>query len=136
MSWLEPLSEAILAEQYRIAAGQSGIDRSVYGPYLLRMDPEQLAVITMHAALNAFMSPESDADAVGSAPGTTRMTRLAVSIGTAVEAQHHVNQLEDMCHKRNKRRREVRDSSRVSTVVAQAWGEYVWPTLVAVLALT
>lgn len=109
VSWFQPLAQAIREEQFRVARGISGIDRSVYGPYLLLVDPEQLAVIAMHAAVNAFMSPESDAEAIGSAPGTTRMTKLAVAIGSAVEAQYHVNRLEKVCHTQNMRRREVRD---------------------------
>jgi hypothetical protein len=109
VSWFQPLAEAIRQEQAHVARGTPGVDRSVYGPYLLRLDPEQLAVIAMHAAVNAFMSPEADADAVGSAPGTTRMTRLAVAIGRAVEQQHNVNQLEEACHAHNMRRREVRE---------------------------
>lgn len=28
--------------------GTKGIDRKVYGPYLLLLEPEQLAVLTMH----------------------------------------------------------------------------------------
>lgn len=109
VSWFHPLTEAIRAEQYRIAKGESGMDRSVYGPFLLRLDPEQLAVITMHAAINAFMSPEEDADAAGSAPGTARMTKLAVAIGRAVEAQFQVNRLERACHEQNMRRKELKD---------------------------
>lgn len=109
VSWFRPLSEAIRAEQFRIAKGISGIDRFVYGPYLLRVGCEQLAVIAMHAAVNAFMSPEGDSEAIGSAPGTTRMTKLAVAIGTAVEAQHHVNRLEKVTHVANMKRRAVRE---------------------------
>ena len=109
VSWFKPLASAIREEQFRVARGLSGIDRCVYGPYLLRVDPEQLAVITMHAAVNSFMSPESDADAIGSAPGTTRMTKLAIAIGTAVEAQYLVNRLERVCRAQNRRRRDMRE---------------------------
>jgi hypothetical protein len=110
VSWFQPLADAIRAEQLRVAKGVSGVDRCVYGPYLMRVDPEQLAVIAMHAAVNAFMSPESDAEAIGSAPGTTRMTKVAVAIGSAVEAQHHVNRLEKVTHHQNMRRREIRQA--------------------------
>jgi len=108
VSWFRPLADAIRAEQRRVVKGVAGVDRCVYGPYLLRVDHEQLAVIAMHAAVNSFMSPESDAEAIGSAPGTTRMTKLAVAIGSAVEAQHHVNKLEHVTHDQNMRRREIR----------------------------
>ena len=101
VQWFKPLAEAIQEEQYKIANGAPGIDRSVYGPYLLQLDPEQLAVITMHAAMNCFMSPENEGDAVGARPGATRMTKLATAIGKAVEAQHHISELETVIHKQN-----------------------------------
>ena len=123
VSWFQPLADAIRAEQLRVAKGVSGIDRCVYGPYLLRVDPEQLAVIAMHAAINAFMSPESDAEAIGSAPGTTRMTKLAVAIGSAVEAQHHVNKLEKVTHHQNMRRREIRQAYEEGKMLRKRYDE-------------
>ena len=109
VNWFKPLAEAIQEEQYKIANGSPGIDRSVYGPYLLQLDPEQLAVITMHAAMNCFMSPENEGDAVGARPGATRMTKLSTAIGKAVEAQHHIDRLEAEIHERNMRVKEVRN---------------------------
>ena len=78
VSWFKPLAQAIEQEQRRIARGAPGIDRSVYGPYLLQLGPAQLAVITLHCAVNGFMSPENEGDAVGARPGATRMTKLYV----------------------------------------------------------
>ena len=109
VGWFKPLAEAIKEEQYHIAHGTPGIDRSVYGPYLLQLDPEQLAVITMHAAMNCFMSPENEGDAVGARPGATRMTKLSTAIGKAVEAQHHIDRLEDAVHKQNMKVKEIRN---------------------------
>ncbi|KAL4525788.1 hypothetical protein Ndes2526B_g09281 [Nannochloris sp. 'desiccata'] len=123
VSWFQPLADAIRAEQLRVAKGVSGVDRCVYGPYLMRLDPEQLAVIAMHAAVNAFMSPESDAEAIGSAPGTTRMTRLAVAIGSAVQAQHHVNKLEKVTHQQNMRRREIRQAYEEGKLLRKRYDE-------------
>lgn len=56
------------------------IDRTVYGPFLLLLEPQQLAVIAMHCTLHAIMelggtNPEMIV------PGQTRVTRLAVTIG-------------------------------------------------------
>lgn len=109
VSWFHPLANSIREEQDKIAQGVSGVDRSVYGPFLLRLDPEQLAVIAMHAVINAFMSPEVGADVVGSAPGTARMTKLALSIGRSVEAQYNINRLERQCHAQNMKKRGMRD---------------------------
>ncbi len=108
VSWFKPLADAIQEEQYKIAHGTPGIDRSVYGPYLLQLDPEQLAVITMHAAMNCFMSPENEGDAVGARPGATRMTKLSTAIGKAVEAQHHIDRLENAIHVQNMKVKETR----------------------------
>lgn len=108
VGWFRPLEEAIRAEQYRVAKGTSGLDRTVYGPYLLRLDPEQLAVIAMHATLTTFLSPDSDYEAVGATRGTSRMVKLATAIGRAVESQYHVNRLEGALHKQNMERREVK----------------------------
>jgi hypothetical protein len=63
----------------------------------------------MHCALNAFMSPESSGDAIGAVPGTTRMTKVAMSIGKAVETQYVVKRLQEECHRQNRKRRVVRD---------------------------
>jgi DNA-directed RNA polymerase len=110
VAWFKPLAQAIQEEQLRIAGGSPGIDRSVYGPYLLQLDPEQLAVITMHAALNCFMSPENEGDAVGARPGATRMTKLSTAIGKAVEAQHHIDRLESAMHEQNMAMKDVRNT--------------------------
>ncbi len=64
-----------------MAEGAPGLDRKQYGPYLLRLPPEQLAVIAMHCAINGFMMPEMHIEFVGSTPGTCRMTKLAMAIG-------------------------------------------------------
>ena len=117
----------------------------MYGPYLLQLDPEQLAVITLqyvltnmlHAprlnkvglfrivlnsscshspwlhfscAVNGFMSPENEGDAVGARPGATRMTKLSTAIGKAVEAQHHIDRLERAVHSQNMKMKEVRNT--------------------------
>ncbi len=110
VSWFKPLAQAIEEEQLRIAQGAPGIDRSVYGPYLLQLDPEQLAVITLHCAVNGFMSPENEGDAVGARPGATRMTKLSTAIGKAVEAQHHIDRLERAVHSQNMKMKEVRNT--------------------------
>lgn len=43
----------------QIIEGAKGIDRKVYGPYLLLLEPEQLAVLTMHRYAQAEMRPET-----------------------------------------------------------------------------
>ena len=61
--------------------GARGVDRSVYGPYLLLLEPEQLAVLTMHSAINSIVAPEESGGGAFSSPGQARVTRLALNIG-------------------------------------------------------
>ena len=127
--WFNPLKESIKEEQEKIVVGEPGMDRFVYGPYLLRLDPEKLAVITMHATMNAFMSPEEDAEAMGSSPGTARMTRLAINIGRAVESQYHVNRLEKEVNQRNKEIKEVRVLHAEGTALREKFEQNGWPDI-------
>ena len=39
---------AFVPHYVQVMLGSRGIDRSVYGPYLLLLEPEQLAVLAMH----------------------------------------------------------------------------------------
>ena len=125
--WFHPLKQAIQAEQEKVLMGEPGMDRFVYGPYLLRVDPEKLAVIAMHATMNAFMSPEEDAEALGSAPGTARMTRLAISIGRAVETQYHVSKLEREINERNKGIKRARTLHAQGVALREKFEENGWP---------
>lgn len=48
LRWFGPLTVAIQKEQQRVLLGAKGIDRKVYGPYMLLLEPEQLGVLAMH----------------------------------------------------------------------------------------
>lgn len=52
VKWFEPLVEAIDREQRDICERERGVDRSSYGPYLILLPPEVLAVITIHEVVN------------------------------------------------------------------------------------
>lgn len=56
------------------------VDRTVYGPFLLLLEPQQLAVIAMHCTLHAIMELGGTNPEIV-VPGQTRVTRLAVTIG-------------------------------------------------------
>lgn len=80
--WFAPLVRAIDEEQSIIASGNfkqggQGKDRTVYGPYLLLVKPEKLAVMTMHESLSAVLNQG----------GVCKFTQLAERIGQYVQAE-------------------------------------------------
>jgi DNA-directed RNA polymerase len=77
LNWYTPLCESIAQEQKDIIERKAGVDRSVYGPNLLLLSPETLAVITMHELVNLALV---EVDGV-------KVVRVATAIGRAVEAE-------------------------------------------------
>lgn len=106
LRWFPPLVEAIREEQRLCYLRESQVDRSVYGPLLLLLEPEQLAVITMHCSLNAVMEL-ADASAPNGFPGQTRVTRLALNIGRMIENQVNLEKLQALCRRQNRQNREI-----------------------------
>jgi DNA-directed RNA polymerase len=75
LDWFTPLKEAIEEEKEMVKAKKSGIDRSIYGPHLLLLESDTLAVITMHEFVNlALVEPRG-----------IKVVRVATAIGRAVE---------------------------------------------------
>ena len=58
LSWYTPLSAAIEREQKRVQKRVSGYDRRVYGPYLMLLDADRLAVITLNHVLSCVLLSE------------------------------------------------------------------------------
>lgn len=108
LKWFAPMTAAIQREQTRIIQGAKGVDRKVYGPYLLLLEPEQLAVLTMHSVINAIVTAE-DAGGAFSSPGQARVTRLSLNIGKAVEGQVNLEKLQHEAHVHNLKRQEVKE---------------------------
>jgi hypothetical protein len=69
------------AAAMQIILGARGIDRKVYGPYLLLLEAEQLAVLTMHSVINSIVAPEEAGGGAFSSPGQARVTRLSLNLG-------------------------------------------------------
>ncbi len=46
----EKVSHSLVKHVPQIREHKKGIDRAVYGPYLLLLQPQQLAVLTLHGA--------------------------------------------------------------------------------------
>ncbi|KAL4451184.1 hypothetical protein ABPG77_009256 [Micractinium sp. CCAP 211/92] len=108
LKWFAPMTAAIQREQQRIIEGAKGIDRKVYGPYLLLLEPEQLAVLTMHSVINAIVAAEDAGGGAFSSPGQARVTRLSLTIGKAVEGQVNLEKLQQEAHLHNLKRKEVK----------------------------
>ena len=51
----DPLVREISEGQRRIANKEPGVDRTIYGPKLLSVDAERLAVIAIHEALGLML---------------------------------------------------------------------------------
>ena len=73
--WKRALAEALAAEQARCLRHAPGVDRSIYGAYIVLLEPEVLAHIAIREALAAGLGPEQG----------TPTVRLAMTMGTAVE---------------------------------------------------
>ena len=79
--WYEPFIKA-LNEEVRLAKeGVSGTDRTIYGPVLCIVPVEKLAVITIHATMNAVLANQNTGAAVA---------RLTKDIAASVQTECHV----------------------------------------------
>ena len=107
LRWFPPLVEAIREEQRQCYLRESQVDRSVYGPLLLLLEPEQLAVIAMHCTLNAVMALADGAGGGGACPGQTRVTRLALNIGRMIENQVNLEKLQSLCRRQSRTSKEI-----------------------------
>lgn len=73
--WRAALTVAIAAEQRRCFSRAPGLDRGVYGAYVLLVEPEILAHVTIRETLAGSLGPEQGVPTL----------RLALAIGGAVE---------------------------------------------------
>jgi hypothetical protein len=83
VQWFGPLCEAIDREQAAIWDREQGYDRQQYGPFLILLPPEKLAVITMHEVLSLLLH-------MG---GSARLSMLATRVGEAVQAEVNMTKL-------------------------------------------
>lgn len=93
-SFYVPLVEALREEQEKIKGNVPGVDRRVYGHYLALLEPEKLAVLTLHATLSALMKGDTKheswhvmiKDDMGAA-GSAKFIVVADHVGSAVQAE-------------------------------------------------
>lgn len=74
--WSTALTAAITEEQQRCLSREPTKDRTIYGGYLLLLDPDILSHITIRETLAATLGPEQGSS----------LLRVVMSIGEAVEA--------------------------------------------------
>tara|TARA_B100001059_G_scaffold76184_1_gene73760 strand:- start:5295 stop:7721 length:2427 start_codon:yes stop_codon:yes gene_type:complete len=79
--WVPALAMAIKEEHRLIYTGSPGKGRGVYGPVLLHLDPERLAVISVHEMLSRCMSK----------PSGETFLKMSYAIGSAVLAEIHMD---------------------------------------------
>jgi DNA-directed RNA polymerase len=111
LRWYEPLSASIHTEQTNITDGTSGRDRKVYGPYLLELSPEELAVIVLHEFVNMVLV-ETDG---------VRVVRAATRVGRAVEAAVLMKRLKDATRDKDKRDKQLREELENKKKAPEKW---------------
>lgn len=77
--WFTKLEEAIRQEQEACRRGDKGMDRLSYGAYLYALEPDVLAVLTMHGVLGSMLTDDE--------AGRVKLTRVAVNVGKLVNEQ-------------------------------------------------
>lgn len=55
LSWYEPFLLEIVRECELIKFQEPGLDRKCYGPYLMMLEPQKLAIVTLNLILNAIL---------------------------------------------------------------------------------
>lgn len=85
LSWFEPLTNAISAEQEAYRKGEPWQNRSCYGPYLALLPADKLAVITMHKTVAKLLTEDAN--------GGLRVVVPVLSIGEAVEQEVRLQQI-------------------------------------------
>ena len=79
LSWFEPYRDALLEEQKAILDKEHLPDRNVYGPFLLQLPADILAVVVMHKLMSVLMREQEQ--------GYVRLLTVASAIGEAVEQE-------------------------------------------------
>ncbi|CAL8471810.1 g11352 [Coccomyxa elongata] len=95
LQWFEPLRDAIAREQRAVILKDNKMveGRVKYGPFLILLSPEQLAVMTLHSAVMSLMRGEKlKQPGVGSHKarsfgGQCILSSLSVNLGKAIQTQ-------------------------------------------------
>lgn len=101
-SFYVPLVDAVKEEHEKIRGNAPGIDRRVYGHYLALLEPEKLAVLTLHTTLSTLMKGELNSESwaafrgmneLGTASGSAKFITVAEQVGIAVQAEVNLGRM-------------------------------------------
>ncbi|KAI9218010.1 hypothetical protein BC828DRAFT_407986 [Blastocladiella britannica] len=99
--WHQELTKAIEAELEACAATEpitvksttARSDREFYGPLLLQLSAEKLAMVTIAEVLRAYVPAHSDADDMPEGGEVTKINRVVIGVGRAVEDEINAEML-------------------------------------------
>ena len=99
-SFYVPLVDAIKEEHEKIKSNVPGVDRRVYGHYLALLEPEKLAVLTLHTTLSTLMKgdlrldvPIFRGDDDTAASGSAKFITVAEQVGIVVQAEVNLGRM-------------------------------------------
>ena len=91
--FFEPLSRAIALEQEAVRLKVPSVDRNNYGPFLLMLNPDKLAVITLHVVIGQLMKGEESFSPDAPQAGMCKFVRVVERLGEAVQAEVNLARL-------------------------------------------
>ena len=99
-----PLTSAIRLEQEHVRLKVRGVDRSNYGPFLLMLNPDKLAVITLHTVISQLMKGEQMFGEPNEAQaGMCKFVRAVEMLGQSVQAEVNLARLRQRARLTKKR---------------------------------
>ena len=99
-----PLTSAIQLEQEAVRLKVQGVDRSNYGPFLLMLNPDKLAVITLHTIISQLMKGEQMFGEPNEAQaGMCKFVRAVEMLGQSVQAEVNLARLRQRARLTKKR---------------------------------
>lgn len=96
LHWVGPMVAAIKEEHASIRRGEASMGRCIYGPLMLSIDPERLAVITIHEVLGLLLME----------PTGVSFSHVAYTVGRSVMAQANMELLGNKVREQNSAARE------------------------------
>ncbi|KAF6004355.1 hypothetical protein F1559_000697 [Cyanidiococcus yangmingshanensis] len=111
LSWFYPVTMAIHQEQERIRRGELSLHSSIYGPHLLRLKPEVLAVIVLHETLGRALQDRAGVS----------FCRVSLAVGRSVQAEINLQRLREL-HAEQRRQKLPEDRALRRTIALSASG--------------
>lgn len=87
VTWYQPMMDALLAEGQKIERRESGVDRSIYGPYLLTLPPSKVAVVTLDTVIGAILRNGN---------AGVKIAVLLSEIGSLLEIEYNMEKLRQL----------------------------------------